>query len=219
MEPYYTIMKLPGEQTEEFILMLPFTPKRKDNLAAWMVARSDDENYGRLIVYRFPKQKLVFGPKQVVARINQDAEISRQLTLWNQRGSQVIFGPIMVIPIEESLIYVQPLYLRAETGKIPELRRVIVVAETRIAMEPTLEASLGQIFGGPPSPVTPSVVASRSPEQPATTKPAADAQSLSGQAKQHYDRALQAQREGDWARYGEEIKRLGAVLEQISKQK
>ena len=219
MEPYYTIMKLPGEQTEEFILMLPFTPKRKDNLAAWIVARSDDENYGRLIVYRFPKQKLVFGPKQVVARINQDAEISRQLTLWNQRGSQVIFGPIMVIPIEESLIYVQPLYLRAETGKIPELRRVIVVAENRIAMEPTLEASLGQIFGGPPSPGTPSVVASRSPEQPATTKPAADAQSLSGQAKQHYDRALQAQREGDWARYGEEIKRLGAVLEQMSKQK
>ena len=93
MEPYYTIMKLPSERTEEFILLLPFTPKRfKDNLAAWMVARADGEHYGRLLVYRFPKQKLIYGPRQIVARINQDPEISRQISLWNQRGSQVIFG-------------------------------------------------------------------------------------------------------------------------------
>jgi hypothetical protein len=227
MEPYYTIMKLPDEGVEEFILMLPFTPKQKDNMAAWMVARSDGDNYGRLLVYRFPKQKLVFGPKQVVARINQDAEISRQLSLWNQRGSQVIFGPLMVIPIKESLIYVQPLYLRAETGKIPELRRVIVVAENRIVMEPTLDASLAQIFGSVPySPVlAPAASAKRTAEQPpqggeaaASTQAPADARTLAAQAKQHYNRALQAQREGDWARYGEEIKRLGAVLEQMPKQ-
>ncbi|MEP7338282.1 MAG: UPF0182 family protein [Acidobacteriota bacterium] len=222
MEPYYTIMKLPGEQTEEFILMLPFTPKSKDNLAAWMVARADGEHYGKLIAYRFPKQKLVYGPKQIVARINQDPEISRQLSLWNQRGSQVLFGPLMVIPIKESLIYVQPLYLRAETGKIPELRRVIVAAENQIAMEPTLEASLARIFGNAPSAradlaQTPQPAA-RMGETP-SAQPAADAQSLAAQAKQHYDRALQAQREGDWARYGEETKRLGAVLEQMSKQK
>jgi hypothetical protein len=181
-----------------------------------------------LFAFRFPKQKLVFGPKQVVARINQDAEIARQLTLWNQRGSQVIFGPLMVIPIKESLIYVQPLYLRAETGKIPELRRVIVVAENRIAMEPTLEASLAQIFGGAPSSTMslPMAVAEKSPAQAsqpggmsATTQIAAGTQTLAAQAKQHYDRALQAQREGDWTRYGEEIKRLGAVLEQMSGQK
>jgi len=224
MEPYYTIMKLPNGQAEEFILMLPFTPKHKDNLSAWMVARADGEHYGRLLVYRFPKQKLIFGPKQVVARINQDPEISRQLTLWNQRGSQVIFGPLIVIPIKESLIYVQPLYLRAETGKIPELRRVIVVAENRIAMEPTLDASLSRIFGGAPSIVM--AAARETPSQllqpgdaGASKQAAASIHSLSAEAKQHYERALQAQREGDWARYGEEINKLGAVLEQMSKLK
>ncbi len=106
--------------------MLPFTPRRKDNLAAWMVARSDAPHYGRLIVFQFPKQKVVFGPRQVVARINQDQIISPQITLWNQQGSEVIQGTLLVIPIEESLIYVRPLYLRSQGGKIPELKRVIV---------------------------------------------------------------------------------------------
>lgn len=224
MEPYYTIMKLPLEQQEEFILMLPFTPRSKDNMAAWMVARADGENYGRLLVYRFPKQKLVFGPKQIVARINQDAEISRQLSLWNQRGSQVIPGTLLVIPIKESLLYVQPLYLKAESGKIPELKRVIVVAENRIAMEETLEASLARIFGSgsiTPQPATAETLATASPSgaTPPTSQPASAAQGLATQAKQHYDRAIQAQRDGDWARYGEEIKRLGEVIEQMSRQK
>jgi uncharacterized protein len=224
MEPYYTVMKLPGEQREEFILLLPFTPRSKDNLAAWMAARADGENYGRLITYRFPKQKLVFGPKQVIARINQDAEISRQLSLWNQRGSRADLGTLLVIPIKESLIYVQPLYLRAESGKIPELKRVIVATEERIAMEETLEASLARIFGSAPATAptpTGETLASASQPRPATpTAPTTtDAAGLATQAKQHYDRALQAQRDGDWARYGEEIKRLGAVIEQMSKQK
>jgi uncharacterized membrane protein (UPF0182 family) len=107
MEPYYTMMKVPGEKTAEFIQMLPFTPRRRDNLASWMVARSDGEHYGKLQVFQFPKQTLVFGPQQVVARINQDQVISPQITLWNQQGSQVIQGTLMVIPIEESLIYVR----------------------------------------------------------------------------------------------------------------
>ena len=219
-DPYYTVMKLPGEQKEEFILMLPFTPRNKDNLASWMVARADGENYGRLRAYRFPKQKLVYGPKQIEARVNQDAEISRQLSLWDQRGSKAIRGTLMVVPIKESLIYVQPLYLLAETGKIPELKRVIVAAEDKIAMEETLEASLARIFGSAPLaptvqlPVAGAPQASALPAQPAQTS-----DGLPAQAKQHYDRAIQAQREGDWARYGEEIKRLGAVLEQMSKQK
>jgi len=139
MESYYTIMKLPGEKKEEFILMIPFNPKKKDNLSAWMVARSDGEAYGKMVVYRFPKDRLVYGPKQIVARINQDTEISRQVSLWDQRGSQVMQGTLLVIPIENSLIYVQPLYLRAESGKIPELKRVIVAYENKIAMEETLE--------------------------------------------------------------------------------
>ncbi|KKR93852.1 MAG: hypothetical protein UU44_C0001G0192 [Candidatus Daviesbacteria bacterium GW2011_GWB1_41_15] len=119
MDPRHMIMKLPGEKAEEYILMLPFTPRAKDNLSAWMVARNDGEQYGKLVVYRFPKDKLVFGPKQIIGRISQDAQISQQISLWDQGGSEVIQGPLLVIPIEESLVYVRPLYLKAATGKIP----------------------------------------------------------------------------------------------------
>ncbi len=192
--------------------MLPFTPQRKDNLAAWMVARSDGDNYGKLAAYRFPKQQLVFGPKQIVARINQDPEISRQLTLWNQRGSRVIFGTLMVIPIKESLIYVQPLYLRAETGKIPELRRVIVASDNRIAMEETLDKSLARLFGAETKPAG----EIKLPTGENQTAAPIDSAGLLEQAKQQYGSALEAQKSGDWARYGEEIKRLGETLEKLN---
>ncbi|MBM3819424.1 MAG: UPF0182 family protein, partial [Acidimicrobiia bacterium] len=142
MQPYYTIMRLPGETEPEFIQMLPFTPRNRDNLAAWLAARSDGEHYGTLRVFQFPKQKVIFGPRQVVARISQDQTIAPQITLWNQQGSQVIWGTLMVIPIEESLIYVRPLYLRASGGRIPELTRVIVAYQNQIVMEETLEAAL-----------------------------------------------------------------------------
>src|SRR5438034_8647047 len=128
--------------------MVPFTPRGKDNRAAWMVARNDGEHYGRLVLYRFPKQSLVYGPTQIVNRINQDTEISRQISLWDQRGSEVIRGHLLVIPIEESLIYVQPLYLRAEGGRIPEMKRVVVAHENQVVMEETLEAGLTRLFGG-----------------------------------------------------------------------
>ncbi|MCI0662261.1 MAG: UPF0182 family protein, partial [Acidobacteria bacterium] len=206
MEPYYTIMRLPEEKTEEFILMLPFTPKNKDNLAAWMVARADGENYGKLVVYRTPKQKLVYGPKQIVALVNQEPEISRQLSLWNTGGSTVILGTLMVIPIEESLIYVQPLYLLAQSGRIPELRRVIVAAEDKIAMEPTLDQSLARIFGEGTAPTEerpPDLTSTSPPGATAPPKLTVNTVTLAGQAKQHYDRAIQAQREGDWGKYGE----------------
>ena len=199
----HIIMKLPGEEKEEFILMIPFTPKGKDNLSAWMVARSDGENYGKLAVYRFPKQKLVFGPKQVINRINQDPEISRQISLWDQRGSQVNQGALLVIPIEESLLYVRPLYIRAEGGKIPELKRVIVAYENQIAMEETLEESLNRIF------VFQSILVEEEVEEAGAEK------DLISQAKQHFERALQAQKEGNWALYGQEIEKLGEVLEQL----
>ena len=221
MSPYYTIMRLPQEQKEEFILMLPFTPGRKDNLSAWMVARSDGEDYGQLVVYRFPKQKLVYGPKQIVARINQDAEISRQISLWDQRGSQVIQGTLLVIPIEEALLYVRPLYLRAESGKIPELKRVIVAYENKIAMEETLERSIERIFRAEPGPPgalpqgsQPDVTAAPGAGAPA---PGSTPGPLARQAREAYDRAVQAQRQGDWARYGEELRRLGSILEELSR--
>src|SRR6185503_3772659 len=161
--------RLPGETRAEFIQMLPFTPRRRDNLASWMVARSDGEYYGQLLVFQFPKQKLVFGPRQVVARINQDQVISPQITLWNQQGSEVIQGTLMVIPIEESLLYVRPLYLRAQAGRIPELTRVIVAYQNTIVMERTLDAALARLFGGPLA--TPS--ASRTASNPPSTAPGA----------------------------------------------
>ncbi len=219
MSPYYAIMRLPQEKQEEFILMLPFTPDRKDNLSAWMVARSDGENYGKLVVYRFPKQKLVYGPRQIVARINQDAEISRQISLWDQRGSQVIQGNLLVIPIEGALLYVRPLYLRAESGKIPELKRVIVSYENRIAMEETLEASIARIFQGelkiPAAADANPPVASTSPNEKAAQPGSGN---LIQQAKESYERAVNAQRQGDWAKYGDELRRLGGILENLNKE-
>ena len=223
MQPYYTIMRLPGEAEPEFIQMLPFTPRNRDNLAAWLSARSDGEHYGMLRVFQFPKQKVIFGPRQVVARINQDQEISPQITLWNQQGSQVIWGTLMVIPIEESLIYVRPLYLRASGGRIPELTRVIVAYQNQIVMEETLEAGLTRLFGDAPA-LDPGVEFVRGPA-PADGLPdsvpaigqaspgAADPfPGLANQARGYYDRALEAQRNGDWAAYGDELRLLGEVL-------
>ncbi|MBI4426513.1 MAG: UPF0182 family protein [Candidatus Kerfeldbacteria bacterium] len=209
MSPRHIIMKLPGEKQEEFILMLPFTPRAKDNLSAWMVARNDGDNYGKVLVYRFPKDKLVFGPKQVIGRINQDPDISRQISLWDQGGSQVIQGPLLVIPIEESLLYVRPLYLKAEAGKIPELKRVIVAYENRIAMEETLELGLARLFGTAAKPADQKITAAVTPSIPTQ-----DTQELMRRAGEVYEEALAAQREGNWAAYGDAIRRLGEILKQ-----
>jgi uncharacterized membrane protein (UPF0182 family) len=219
MDPYYTIMKLPGEAQPEYIQMLPFTPRGKDNLAAWMVARSDGEAYGRIAVFQFPKQTVIFGPRQVAARISQDQVIAPQITLWNQQGSEVIQGTLLVIPIEEALIYIRPLYLRASGGSIPELKRVIVAYQNQIVMEETLDAALDRLFPGdgtrkPPADEAPETAG---PEAPAPRPEAGDLAGLAAQARAHYERAVQAQREGNWALYGEEIKRLGEVLEKMSR--
>ncbi|HEY2377345.1 MAG TPA: UPF0182 family protein [Gemmatimonadaceae bacterium] len=211
----HIILRLPGETTPEFIYMTPFTPRGKDNLAAWMAARMDGANYGKLVAYRFPKQSLVYGPKQIANRINQETDISQQLTLWDQKGSSVIRGELLVIPIEESLIYVQPLYLRAEGGTIPELKRVVVAHENRVAMAETLEAGLAALFGGAAPArttiaATDTAAAVRSPNV-GVSPPAG----LLQEAQQHYDGAITAQRAGDWAAYGREIEQLGKVLKQL----
>jgi uncharacterized membrane protein (UPF0182 family) len=216
MEPYYTIMRLPNEQREEFILLTLFNPARRDNMIAWMAARSDPPNYGRLIVFNFPKQKLVYGPRQIDARIDQDPVISQQLALWNQRGSTVIRGSLLAIPIDQSLIYVQPLYLAAsEQGALPELRRVIVAYGNQIAMEPTLEQSLARIFGGrPASPPTASPQVASTP-----TNATADVRQLGQRALEIWMRAQEALRRGDWAAYGAEQKRLEETLRSLSQAK
>jgi uncharacterized membrane protein (UPF0182 family) len=215
MQPYYTIMRLPGEQDPEFIQMLPFTPRRRDNLAAWLVARSDPAHYGDVRVFQFPKQKVVFGPRQVVARINQDQMISPQITLWNQQGSQVTWGTLMVIPIEESLIYVRPLYLRGAGGRIPELTRVVVVYQDQIVMEQTLEGALARLFGGGAPPRQPAPPVTTTAGAPPAAPPSPQLGELADEAQAHYQRAIEAQRAGDWAKYGEEIKALGEALDRM----
>ena len=147
--PYYLIMKLPAEETEEFILLRPFTPAQRNNLIAWLAARSDGDRYGRKLLYSFPKQELVFGPEQIEARINQDPSISQRISLWNTEGSRAVQGNLLVIPIEQSLLYVEPLYLEAEQNQVPTLARVIVAYQNRIAMAANLEQAIFAIFQPP----------------------------------------------------------------------
>jgi uncharacterized membrane protein (UPF0182 family) len=210
MDPYYLITRLPGHQAEEFILLLPFTPSKRDNLAAWMAARCDGENYGKVIVYTFPRDRLVFGPRQIDARIDQDAYISQQLTLWGQRGSDVIRGSLLIIPIEDSLIYVQPLYLVAtDKGGLPELRRVIVAYGNDVVMEETLEAAIQRLFSG----TLPSMrmiekgtaVVSRQPKE------------LGSRALEQLRQAREALRKEDWTGYGRHLKELEDTLREMTK--
>jgi hypothetical protein len=212
----HIVMRLPDEKEAEFIYMVPFSPRGKDNLAAWMVARNDGMEYGKLRVYQLSRQSLVFGPRQIENRINQNTEISRQVSLWDQRGSKVLRGDLLVIPIEESLLYVQPLYLQAEGGRIPELKRVVVAYQNQVVMESTLEGALASLFGsatGTKVAATSAVADSLTAAGPLTV--GAALQPLIDEARRRYQNAIEAQREGDWARYGAEIKQLGQVLERI----
>lgn len=208
IDPYYTIMKLPGEKREEYILLLPYTPSKRDNLAAWLAARCDGPDYGKLIVYTFPRDRLVFGPKQIDARIDQDSYISQQLTLWGQRGSQVIRGSLLVIPVEGSLLYVQPLYLAAADKGLPELRRVILAYENNVVMEENLELGLQRLFSG--------VRAPRAKEKTAESAIGSAAE-LAKEAMRLYERAQELMRQGDWAGYGESLRQLGQVLRRMAK--
>jgi uncharacterized membrane protein (UPF0182 family) len=216
MEPYYTVMKLPGEDSEEFIVMLPFVPREKQNLAAWMVARTDGDAYGSMRVYRFPKDRLVYGPGQIAQRITQDAEISQRLTLWGQQKSEVQLGTLLVIPIEESLLYVQPLYLQAGGDPIPELKRVIVAYENQITMAPTLDEAVRELFGGAAPEVAEVVPAAmeRLPGLPDMPMPG-DWQGLSQRAASQYDAALEASRTGQWTAFGQALDALGLTLGEL----
>jgi uncharacterized membrane protein (UPF0182 family) len=219
MEPYYTIMRLPEEKEEEFILLTLFNPSRRDNMIAWLAARSDPPSYGRLIVYNFPKQKLVYGPRQIDARIDQDPIISQQLALWNQRGSNVIRGSMLAIPIDQSLIYVQPLYLAAnEQGALPELRRVIVAYGNQIAMEATLEQSLARIFGGRVGPATAAPAPTAGTAATAGAAPGLTPTDRAAiqRAFEAFTRSQEALRRGDWGTYGAEQKRLEETLRSLS---
>ncbi len=211
MEPYYTIMKLPEGNKEEFILLLPFTPSNKDNMSAWMAARCDAPHYGKLIVYNFPKQSLVYGPRQIEARIDQDTEISKQLSLWNQSGSQVIRGSLLAIPIEKSILYVEPLYLAAEKGQLPELKRVIAAFGNTIAMEENLELSLQRIFGGQLMRETPLTT-----ETTLAVTVRSDRE-IALEALKHYRKAQDMLRQNNWSGYGEELQKMDTLLRSLEK--
>ncbi len=211
MEPYYVLLRLPGEEELSFLMMQPFTPRNKDNMIAWMAAKSGPRDYGQRIVYNFPKQRLILGPAQVEAAINQDSVISPQLSLWNQRGSQVRFGNLLVIPLKDAVVYVRPLYLQAEQTAIPELTRVLVLYADQVVMAEDLRSALVAVFGeaheaagsGEPTP-TPAA-----PTDDAVKEGAARAQEI-------YEQAIAAQRRGDWATYGRLLEELGDLLGQLA---
>ena len=220
MESYYIIMSLPGSQQEEFILMVPYTPRNKNNMISWLAARSDGEHYGTLVLYQFPKQELRYGPMQIEARIDQDPNISQLITLWSQKGSQVIRGNLLVIPIEDSLLYVEPLYLQAEKSEIPELTRVITVYQNRVALGETLDEALRSALSAPreregAEPTY--AVETRSPDA-GQAPTASRSDDLVTRARQHYQRSQQFLRQGNWSAYGEEQRKLGQTLERLKQQ-
>lgn len=211
IEPNYVTMKLWGQKSPEFAIIVPYMPLGRDNLIGWMAGRCDPENYGELLVYHFPKQKLIYGPGQVEALIDQNPEISAQLSLWSQRGSDVIRGDLLVIPIGRSLLYVQPLYLKAEKGELPELKRIIVSTGGRVAWGENFGAALEKLMGR-------KVATSAAPKAKAAEEGAAEApdiKSLAREAALLYDEAISAQKNGEWAAYGEKIKKLGEVLSKL----
>lgn len=240
MQPYYVTMQVPGQSQEEFLLMLPFTPASRDNMIAWFAARSDGDAYGQLVLFKFPKDRLVYGPAQIDARIDQDPQISSQLTLWNQQGSRVIRGHLLVIPTKGSTLYVEPIYLQAEASRMPELKRVVVATGNRVVMERTLDEGLAKLFaGGPPDgSVLPGAVPSASPAAPALAQGAPEvrgtpvaravpAPTVTGtapvsrqsvrDARSAYDRAMEALKSGDFARFGTELRTLDDRLRDLDR--
>jgi uncharacterized membrane protein (UPF0182 family) len=217
MQPYYVIMRLPGEAHAEYMLMLPMVPQGRDNMIAWLAARCDGADYGHLFEYEFSKDKLFYGPYQIQARINQSPDISRQLSLWNQMGSKVVLGNLLVIPIQDSLLYFEPLYIRAENGQLPELQRVIASYSDRVVMGDTIETTLESLFAPAAAPSAPAIAATLAPAPAKAGAIAAGAAApmISGSleaAAQHYDRALEALKTGDWNAFGREMQALGKEL-------
>ncbi len=223
MQPYYVIMRLPGETHDEYILMLPMVPQSRgtvrDNMIAWLAARCDGADYGHLFEFAFSKDRLFYGPYQIQARINQNPEISQQYSLWNQMGSKVILGNLLVFPIENALLYVEPLYIRAENGQLPELQRVIAAYSDRIVMGDNLGSALSALFTRPVEAPPPTVAQATSVAPSPMAGGAANPPTVKGNlaaASLHYNRALAALKSGDWAQFGAEMQRLGGDLGQPS---
>jgi uncharacterized membrane protein (UPF0182 family) len=198
LEPYYILMRLPDTQELQYLLMTPFTPQNRDNMIAWMAAKCDFPEYGEVIVYQLPKERLTLGPIQIEAMIDQNTAISQQLSLWDQRGSRVIRGNLIVIPIHNSFLYVEPVYLTAEGTNIPQLKRIIVVSGNKVVMEPTLEEALKVLFGA---------------ARPEEKKIAAPAQLEElDKARDALEKAQKALRQGNWQAFGDAMEKLKNTL-------
>ena len=229
IEPYYVLLKLPGEEESEYLLIMPMTPASKNNMVAWLAARNDPGNYGELVVYQLPRQELIIGPIQVEARIDQAPEISEQFTLWDQSGSEVIRGNLLSIPMGNSFLYVEPIYLQAETSALPELKRVIVATNSRIAMRTTLDEALVALLEDEPStefvetlePLNETESTVETPTEETTSTDTTtvieeSVESLIESANAHFEAAEAAQREGDWTTYGNELEALQEDLEKLA---
>jgi uncharacterized membrane protein (UPF0182 family) len=217
IDPYYVMMQLPGEQQKsEFVLILPFTPSNRNNMIGWMAGRSDGENYGRLLVYNFPKSRLIDGPVQIEARIDQNAQLSAQFTLWNQMGSRVIRGHLLVIPIGRSLLFVEPVYLQAERSPMPELRLVVLATQEKLAYGQTFAEAMNSLFGeAAVKPPTAQEPGQGAPQQP--TPSAQDLQQLINQAIQEFDDYQRLTSQGKLGEAGQKLEQHKRTLEEIRK--
>jgi len=230
MEPNFVLMKLPGEQALEFIEILPFTPANRNNLIGWIAGRGDEPHYGKAVVYHFPETRLVDGPLQIEARIDQNAQLSGQLSLWNQQGSQVVRGGLIVIPVGRALLYAEPIYLQAQRSPMPELRIVVLALQDRLAYGPTFEAALAALFGQAPStlaaaphsasapaaPAAPSTPAAAPAERAATPAPAADANALIQGAARDLADYQRLTAEGKLGEAGQKLEALKQKLERLN---
>jgi len=230
MQPNFVLMKLPGETGVEFVEILPFTPANRNNLIGWIAGRSDGAQYGTSVVYNFPKTKLVDGPLQIEARIDQNAQLSGQLTLWNQQGSHVRRGALLVIPIGRALLYAEPIYLQAERSPMPELRLVVLALQDRLAYGPTFESALASLFGGAvsslstPSTTAPSTSAAstepaRAPASAASPQPAPDLNALIAEAAKDLADYQRLTAEGKLGEAGQKLEELKRVLDKLNARK
>jgi hypothetical protein len=223
MQPNFVLMKLPGEQGVEFVEILPFTPANRNNLIGWIAARCDGEHYGSSVVYDFPKTKLVDGPQQIESRIDQNAQLSGQLTLWNQQGSHVLRGSLLVIPTGRALLYAEPIYLQAQQSPMPELRLVVLALQDKLAYGPTFEAALSSLFGGEASGVTAPEGQQAAPSAPAAAQNAAntlpDTNALIAEASKDFADYQRLTSEGKLGEAGQKLDQLKGVLDQLNARK
>src|ERR1043166_6652518 len=230
IDPYFVLMQLPGEQKKtEFSLILPFTPANRNNMIGWMAGRSDGEDYGKLLAYNFPKSRLIDGPLQIEARIDQNAQLSAQFSLWNQQGSRVVRGHLLVIPIGKSLLYVEPIYLKAESSPMPELRLVVLATQDRLGFGQSFDEAMTNLFGdlarpqGTPKTQSPKTgTAETSPKptaspSPGLAPPAADVQQLVDQAVQEFAENQRLTSEGKLGEAGQKLEQHKRTLEELKR--